>query len=123
MELRYYFNGEEVPEKTRVYIEEKIKKLQKFLNGNITVAEIEIEKDKKGRYRVEAQVRIPGSRYIADNMGRTIEEGCDLVYDELANQIKKLSKKARTLRKRAEISIKKRFVIDEGARFRKSEIA
>jgi ribosomal subunit interface protein len=125
MELRYYFNGngDEVPETSRTYIEEKLEKLQKFLRGRVTVAEVEIEKDKKGHFRVEVQARIPGSRYIADNIGHTIEEGFDLVFDELVNQINKNTKKIRTLRKRAEISIKKRFVIDEGARFRKSDIS
>ena len=122
MELRYYFNGEEVSAETRSYIEEKIKKLQKFLKGSATVAEVEIEKDKKGHFRVETQIRIPGDRYIADNIAHSIEEGCDLVCDELARQIKKTTKKNKTLRKRAQISIKKRFVIDEGARFRKSDI-
>lgn len=121
MEIRYYLNGLEVKEETKEYLAVKLRKLQKFLDDGITVVEIEIECDKKGYYRVEAQVRIPGNRYIANNVSETIEAACDLVYDELANQIKRASKKRRTLRKRAEISIKKRFVIDEGARFRKNQ--
>ncbi|MFH1559145.1 MAG: ribosome-associated translation inhibitor RaiA [Patescibacteria group bacterium] len=117
MQVKFYQNSLKLDEKTKNYLEQKVQKLQKYLNHRVTIAEIEIDQDKKGYFRVEIQLRTPGQRFIGDETGQTIEAACDLACDELATQIKRTLNKKRTLKKRAQLSLKKKFSIDKSARF------
>ena len=118
MEIKYYLNRAKLDVRTRTYIEARVARLKKYLsNSETAVVDIEIERDKKGLFRVEIQVRSQGTRYIGDHLSQTIEASCDAACDELIGQIKKLKSKKRTLRKRGAISLKKKFSIDRGARF------
>ena len=117
MEIKFFQHGIKLTDKTRDYLEEKVTKLEKYLKDGETLAEVEVEKDKKGNFRVEIQIHKPGERYIGDEISETIEAAADVVVDELSRQIRQEKKKKQTIRKRGEISLKKKFSIDENARF------
>ena len=90
--------------------------MDKFVD-NILKSEVEVDLDKKGKYRVEVMLHTPRNMFRADNTTESIEASIDLVVDELQAQVTHLKDKLRTLKKRGAISIKKKIVLDEGARF------
>lgn len=114
--MRFFFKGIELDERTREYVEKKIETLDKFTD-NILKSEVEIDLDKKGKFRVEVMLHTPRNMFRADNTTESIEASIDLVVDELQIQVTRLKDKLRTLKKRGAISIKKRVVLDEGSRF------
>ncbi|MEA3273499.1 MAG: ribosome-associated translation inhibitor RaiA [Patescibacteria group bacterium] len=117
MKVKFYLNGLKVKEKVKHYIRVRIAKLQKYFKNQTVSIEMEIEKDKRGIYRVEIQLRVPGSRYIGDAKAKTIKAAFDLARDGLSDQIRRKKEKRQTIERRGAISIKKKFSIDEGARF------
>ncbi|EKE18802.1 MAG: ribosome-associated factor Y [uncultured bacterium] len=114
--MRFFFKGLEIDQTTREYIEKRLSTLDKFID-NIIKSEVEIDLDKKGKFRVEVMVHTPRNMFRADNTTESIEASIDMVTDELQTQITHLKDKLRTLKKRGAISLKKKAVLDEGARF------
>ena len=114
--MRFLFQGVEIDDRTRGYIEKRVGVLDKFL-GNILKVEVEIDLDKKGKFRVEIMVHTARNMFRADNTTDSIEASTDIDVDELQNQITHTKDKIRTLKKRGARSIKKKAVIDESARF------
>lgn len=114
--LRFFFKGLEIDDKTRDYIEKRIKTLDKFAD-KILRSEVQINLDKKGKFWVEVIIQTPRNMFLANNATDSIEASVDLVVDELQNQITRLKDKLQTLKKRGGASLKKRVVIDENARF------
>lgn len=114
--MRFFFKGVAVDEKTRNYIEKRISTLDKFID-NILKSEVEVDLDKKGKFRVEVMVSTPRNMFRADNTTDSIEASTDLVVDELQVQITHMKDRLRTLKKRGAISLKKKVVLDEAARF------
>ena len=114
--MRYLYRGVEVDERTKEYIEKRLVALDKLLE-NITQVEIEIDMDKKGKFRVEVMVKTPRDLFRAENTTESIEGSYDLAMDELQVQITRLKDKLQTLRERGARSIKKKMVVDDGARF------
>jgi ribosomal subunit interface protein len=114
--MRFFFKGVAIDDQTREYIEKRLGTLDKFLD-NIIKSEVEIDLDKKGKFRVEVMVHTPRNMFRADNTTDSIEASVDMVTDELQTQITHLKDKLRTLKKRGAISLKKKVVLDEEARF------
>lgn len=114
--MRFFFKGLEVDVKTRAYIEKRLVTMDKFVD-DILKSEVEIDLDKKGKFRVEVMLHTPRNMFRADNTTESIEGSIDMVVDELQAQITHLKDKLRTLKKRGEISLKKKVVLDGGARF------
>lgn len=114
--VRYLFKGVEIDEKTRAYIERKIQTIDHFTN-HAQQAEVEIELDKKGKFRVEIMIKTPKNLFRAENVTESIEGSTDLSVDEIQVQITHMKDRLRTLKKRGEQSLKKKTVIDENARF------
>lgn len=114
--VRYLFKGVEIDDRTREYIEKKLQTIDHFLE-HAQQAEVEIELDKKGKFRVEIMIKTPRNLFRADNVTESIEASTDLVVDELQIQITHMKDRLRTLKKRGAQSIKKKIVIDENARF------
>lgn len=114
--MRFLFKGVEVDLKTREYVQKRLSTLDKFVD-NITLAEVEIDLDKKGMFRVEIMVHTPRNMFRAENTSESIEGSTDLDMDELQLQITHLKDKLRTLKKRGAMSLKKKTVLDENARF------
>ena len=114
--MRFFFKGVAVDDKTRDYIEKRVSTLDKFID-NILKSEVEIELDKKGKFRVEVMAHTARNMFRADNTTDSIEASVDMTVDELQEQITHMKDRLRTLKKRGAISLKKKIVVDEGARF------
>lgn len=120
MHIKYLFENVDVSARTRAYIEKRFSGIEKLLEEkevDVTFMEVEVDKDKRGMYRVEAMVKSPGSMYRSEETSETIEASVDVVNDELKRQIREEKEKLTTLHKRGARSIKKKMVIDENARF------
>lgn len=114
--VQFLFKGVQIDERTREYVEKRLSTLDKFIE-NILKVEIEIDLDKKGKFRVEVMIHTPRNMSRADNTTSSIEASTDMVVDELQNQMTHTKDRLRTLKKRGARSIKKKMVIDGEARF------
>jgi ribosomal subunit interface protein len=121
MNIRFLFKDVKIDERTKDYVTEKVEKLGKFfraLSEDAEVsAEVEIDMDKKGKFRVEVMLHTPHQDYRGEDTTISIEGSIDSVYEELENQIQKDKDRITTLQRRGGRSIKKKMVVDEGARF------
>lgn len=114
--VRYLFKGVDVDLKTREYIEKKLANLEKF-SDKILQAEVEVDLDKKNLFRVEIMIKTPRNLFRSEDTTESIEASTDLAIDEIQKQMTHLKDKLRTVKKRGAMSIKKKVVIDENARF------
>ncbi|MDP1845358.1 MAG: ribosome-associated translation inhibitor RaiA [Candidatus Moranbacteria bacterium] len=121
MNIRFFFKEVKIDERTKSYVTEKVEKLEKFFqsfheDAEIS-AEVEIDLDKKGKFRVEVMLHTPYQDYRGEDTTISIEGSIDSVYEELENQIQKDKNRIITLQRRGGRSLKKKMVIDENARF------
>lgn len=114
--MRYLFKGVEVDQRTREYIEKRVSTLEKF-NDHILQIEVEVDIDKKGKFRVEIMAKTPRNLFRAEDTTESIEGSVDMAVDELQVQMTHLKDKLRTVRKRGAMSLKKKAVVAEEARF------
>jgi ribosomal subunit interface protein len=114
--VKFFFKGLQIDGRTREYIEKRLGTLDKFIE-NIIKAEVEIDLDKKGKFRVEVMIDTPRNMFRADNTTDSVEASIDMVVDELQKQVTHLKDRLRTLKKRGALSLKKKMVLDEDARF------
>ncbi len=121
MNIRYLFKEVKIDDRTKGYVTEKIEKLGKFfrsLKEDAEVsAEVEIDLDKKGKFRVEVMLFTPYQKYRGEDTTESIEGSIDSVYEELEIQIMKDKERLITLTRRGGRSLKKKMVVDENARF------
>jgi ribosomal subunit interface protein len=121
MNIRFLFKELKIDDRTENYVTEKIEKLRKFfrsLKEDAEVsAEVEIDLDKKGKFRVEVMLFTPYQKYRAEDTTESIEGSIDAVYEQLENQIMKDKERIITLQRRGGRSVKKKMVVDENARF------
>lgn len=101
------------------YILKRVQKMNRFLskvpNGQ---AEIEVDRDKKGKFRVEIMLKTPYNSYRAEETSESIEGSTDVAVDNLIRQITSDKDKIKELRERGARSLKKKIILDESARFR-----
>lgn len=116
MKIRYLFKRTKVSPETKIYLEKRIKKLNRFLE-KISGIEIEIEKNKRNFFRVEIMAKVPRSIYRSEETSESIEGSLDMALEKIQQQIRKKKGKIRTERERGAQSIKKKTVIDLSARF------
>jgi ribosomal subunit interface protein len=114
--MKFLFKGIVIDERTQEYIEKRLSTLDKFIE-NISNVEVEVDLDKKGKFRVEVMVHTPRNMFRADNTTNSVEASTDMVVDEIQNQMTHMKDRLRTLKKRGALSLKKKMVLDEGARF------
>lgn len=114
--IRFMTKGLTVDDRTKDYIIKRIETLDKVVT-TVIQTEIEVDMDKKSKFRVEVMIKTPRNLFRAEETTESIEGSIDLVVDELQTQIIGAKDKFRTLRKRGAMSIKKKIVIDENARF------
>lgn len=114
--MRLFFKSLKIDERTENYIRKRLVTIEKILNKILRV-EVEIDLDKKGKFRVEVMVKTPYNLYRAEEITQSIEGSIDAVENELKNQIRKDKEKIRDLRRRGKRSIKKKTVLDKNARF------
>lgn len=116
MNGHFLSKGVELDGRTREYIEKRLQRVEKLVNP-VSLLEIEVEKDKKGKFRVEVMVKTPHMLYRAEETTISIEGSIDTVVDELEMQISRDTGKVHDLRRRGARSLKKSLVIDSSARF------
>jgi ribosomal subunit interface protein len=115
--VRFLFKGITVPQKTRNYIEKRLATLDNKFMEDVTLTEVEIDLDKKGKFRVELMIKTPRNLFRSENTTDSIEASTDLNIEELSEQITHQKDKVRTIRKRGALSIKKKAVVAVEARF------
>lgn len=115
--IQFLFKGVEVDQRSKDYIEKRLTGLDKKIMEKVMHTEIEVDLDKKGQFRVEVMIRTPRNLFRSENVTESIEASIDICVDELEDQIMHQKDKFRTIRKRGELSLKKKLVIDDGARF------
>ena len=69
MNIRFLFKEVRIDDRTQNYITEKVEKLEKFFQAYsedaVVTAEVEINLDKKGKFRVEVMLHTPYQDYRA----------------------------------------------------------
>ncbi len=113
---RYLTKGLELDERTSEYIEKRLGRLKKLVDA-VSQFEVEVDRDKQGKFRVEVMIKTPHNLYRAEETTASIEGSIDIVVDELEHQLTKNKTKSRDLKRRGLRSIKKKLVVDEAARF------
>lgn len=116
MQTRYLFTGLDIDDRTREYIEKRLTRIEK-LTDELDRFEVEIEKEKRGHFRVEVMIIGPHHQVRAEESTESVEASIDAVADELETQLVRQAEKRETEILRGARSIKKRLVIDENARF------
>ncbi|MFA7209027.1 MAG: HPF/RaiA family ribosome-associated protein [Parcubacteria group bacterium] len=114
--VRFMYKNIKIDDKTKEYILKRLEGADKVIDG-ILHKEVEIDMDKKGKFRVEVMVKTPYDLFRAENTTESIEGSIDLVMDELKVQAIREKDKRKTMVKRGARSIKKKTVVDEAARF------
>ena len=114
--IRFLFNGVKIDNRTGEYIQKRLETIGKLLD-NILRIEVEIDLDKKGKFRAEVMVKTPYKLYRSEETTESIEGSIDIVMEELKNQIRKDKTRLREVRERGRRSIKKALTIDKNARF------
>lgn len=121
MNIRFLFKKVIIDKRTEDYIREKVEKLEKFFKSfrqeALVSAEVEIDLDKKGKFRVEVMLHTPYQKYRAESATESIEGSIDDVYEEIEKQIYHDKDRLITLQRRGGRSLKKKMVIDKNARF------
>ncbi len=116
MTTKFLFQGLEIDEGSQQYIVKRLDRIQKLADA-ASVFEVEVDRDKKGKFRVEIMIRSPKKRYRAEEITESIEGSVDLVIDELEQQMTKEKDRTGTLVRRGGRSIKKKMTLDSDARF------
>ena len=114
--IRFLFKGVRIDERTEDYIRKRIQGIYKLL-ADIIQVEVEIDLDKKGKFRIELMVKTPRNLYRAEETTESIEGSTDIAINEIKNQIKKKKNKRMDLIKRGGRTIKKNIVLDGNSRF------
>ncbi len=116
MNVRFLAQGVEMDERIKDYILKRLERVEKLVD-KVSDFEIEINQNKQGKFRVEIMIKTPHDLFRAEETTVSIEGSTDLVIDELEGQIGKQKNRSHDLKLRGERSIKKKLVMDEGARF------
>lgn len=116
MTTRFLLQTSDADDKSRGYILKKIAKLEK-LADTASKIEIEVDKNKQGKYRVEVMIRAPRHLYRAEETSESIEGSIDSVVEKLHNEMTRDKEKHLTAKRRGARSIKKKVVLDTSARF------
>ncbi len=113
---RFLQRGVKLDESKSEYIEKRLIRIEKLVDP-VSQIEVEVDRDKKGKFRVEVMVKTPHNLYRAEDISESIEGSLDIAIDELEAQLAKTKGKSRDLKRRGLRSIKKKLVVDESARF------
>lgn len=116
MNTRFLFKGVEIDARTQEYILKRLERVVKLVDP-VSEFEVETDRDKKGKFRVEIMIKTPHDLYRAEETSVSIEGSTDIVIDELEVQIDKHKNRKHDLKLRGQRSIKKTLVLDESARF------
>ncbi len=116
MNVRFLSKGLEMDDRTKDYILKRLERLEKLVDP-VSEFEVEVDMDKKGKFRVEVMIKTPHTLYRAEDTTESVEGSIDIAVDELEIQIVRGKNRFRDLIRRGARSIKKRLAIDKDARF------
>jgi ribosomal subunit interface protein len=99
MEIRYLLSGLKLNDREKDYLEKKILKTKKLL-GNYSedelFAEVEVDTDKKGLWRVEFMIKTPHVLYRVEKGGnKDFMMAVDMAEEALMKQIRRGREKVR----------------------------
>ncbi len=121
LNLRLFCKNVELDDQTKDYIIKRIQKMEKFLQKTLEY-EVEVSVDKKGKFYGEIMIQTPHKLYRSSNTSESIEGSIDMAVAEMQRQIVSDRDKFRELQERGARSIKKKMVLSEEARFKKSSL-
>jgi ribosomal subunit interface protein len=128
MRISYYFHSE-IPsvekELAKSYLADKVRDWDKYFSRSDFPPRASLELEflvRKKHYRAEVQLDSSLGKFIASAKKHTLMESIDAVADEIKRQIGRQKDKLITLKRRGALSLKKRFSINRGARFRKPRV-
>ncbi|MBI2439602.1 MAG: ribosome-associated translation inhibitor RaiA [Candidatus Moranbacteria bacterium] len=116
MNTRFLSKGMEIDEQTKEYILKRLERVAKLVD-EVSEFEVEVDRDKKGKIRVEIMIKTPHNLYRAEEVSVSVAGSTDMVIDKLEKEIDKKKNKNRDLKLRGKRSIKKKLVVDASARF------
>ena len=116
MNTRFLFQGLTVDNRTEDYIRKRLQRIEKLVDP-VSHSEVEIHRNKQGKFLVVIMVHTPHFLYRAEEISESVEGSTDIVIDELELQITKKKDRLRALRLRGQRSIKKKLVLNFAARF------
>lgn len=115
--IRFLYKNVKIDQRTEEYITKRVQTIDKLID-NILQVEVEIERDKKGLFRVELMIKTPKDLYRSEEQSESIEGSADVAVDQMKNQVSRKKNKVWTKIIRGARSIKKKLTIDKDARFK-----
>lgn len=117
LKTRFLFQGVELNGKEMTYVSKRLSRIEKLLDP-ASKLEVEVDRDKKGKFRVEVMVSMPRKKlFRAEETSESVEGSVDMVMDDIERQITEEKDRAGSLKRRGARSIKKKLTLDEKARF------
>ena len=116
MNVKYYYkNTERFDEEMQSYVEKKLSSVEKMVD--VRDIKVEVSERRDDFFMSVTIFAKDGDDFRAENNGSSFQECIDIIEDELKNQIRRHKGKAKDLEKRGGMSLKKKMVVDENARF------
>jgi len=117
MKTQFLFQNVTLGKEMMHYISKRLERIEKLVD-TASVLEVEVDIDKKGKYRVEIMVKGPRKQlYRSEETSESVEASTDTVIDDIERQITEAKDKRTVLARRGARSIKKKLTIDKSARF------
>jgi len=117
MKTRFLFQGVALDGKEMAYVAKRLMRIEKLVDP-VSKLELEVNRDKKGKFRVEVMVRVPRKGlFRAEETSESVEGSTDIAVDDIERQITEKKDKEGSLVRRGARSIKKKLTLDEKSRF------
>lgn len=116
LNLRLFCKNIKLDDRTKDYILKRVQKMEKFLKKSLEY-EVEIEMDKKGKFRAEIMIQTPYKLYRSEEISESVEGSIDMAAEQMQGQIIRDKNKFKEIRERGARSIKKKITLDKNARF------
>lgn len=117
MKTRFLFQGVKLDGKEMAYVAKRLMRVEKLVDP-VSKLEVEVDRDKKGKFRVEVMVRVPRrGLFRAEETSESVEGSTDKVVDDIERQITEEKDRKDALTRRGARSFKKKLTLDEKARF------
>lgn len=125
LQVSYYLHknlDEKEKKKIKSHLDKKLAYFEKFFKKSDFPSSFSVEAEfspKKKNYRAEIQLESSMGKMISSCEKKEIIDAFDEILEDLKSQFKRQKEKILTLKKRGATSIKKKFTIHRGARFKK----
>lgn len=117
MKTRFLFQGVELGGKTMQYVEKRLTRIEKLVSDSSKL-EVEVDRNKQGKFRVEIMVNVPKQKlFRAEETSESVEGSTDTAVDDIERQITEAKDRDGSLARRGARSIKKKLTLDGSARF------